>query len=228
MKLYISNPELDAKIAEIRKIIRLSMNGIVSEQMAKKGIIYKKNYGVSIPRIKEIAKNYTPNHDLAQRLWMLQIRETMILGTLLEPIDKFTPKLAQEWVECFDQIEIVEQCCMNIFCKLPFATTLVMDWTESDKKWIQITGFVLAARLVDDLKISEIKELTKNIIEHSDTDELHLYKAMALCLSRSCRKDKATATYILKEVESNLHSTSTAKHYITNEVKQEIFFLDIL
>ena len=74
MKFYISTPGLDTKISEIRRKIRLSMNGIVSEQMAQKGISYKINYGVSIPRIKEIAKDYAPDHDLAQRLWMLQIR----------------------------------------------------------------------------------------------------------------------------------------------------------
>ncbi|HET7733413.1 MAG TPA: DNA alkylation repair protein, partial [Paludibacter sp.] len=174
MKFYITNPELDSKIAEIRRTIRLSMNGIVSDQMKNSGIIYKKNYGVPIPRIKEIAKAYSPNHDLAQRLWLLQIRETMIMATLLEPIDKFSPELAQNWVESFNQIEIVEQSCMNLFCKLPFATKLSLDWIQSNELWIQITGYILAARLVDKLSNNEIVEIVDKATKSSATNELHL------------------------------------------------------
>ena len=161
MKYYISNQELDKQISEIRRKIRLSMNGIVSEQMTQNGIVYKKNYGVDIPRIKEISKNYTPNHDLAQRLWSLQIRETMILASLLEPIDKFTPEMAQEWVKSFNQIEIVEQACMNLFCKLSYINELCKNCIKSDNIWAQITGYVLAARLAGKLNHTEITDITQ-------------------------------------------------------------------
>jgi 3-methyladenine DNA glycosylase AlkD len=226
MKFLVTNPELDGKIAEIRHTIRLSMNGIVSDQMTNNGIIYKQNYGVSIPRIKEITKKYTPNHDLAQRLWLLQIRETMIMATLLEPTDKFTPELAQEWVNSFNQIEIIEQTCMNLFCKLSFATKLAVEWTKSEKIWIQITGFILATRIIDKLSSTEITEIIDTAIESSATEELHLYKSIALCLSRLCRKDKQTATYIMTATGAFSKESSTGQQYIYNEVKHEMLFLN--
>lgn len=226
MKFLITNPELDDKIAEIRRTIRLSMNGIVSEKMTNSGIIYKQNYGVSIPRIKEIAKKYTPSHDLAQRLWLLQIRETMIMATLLEPTDKFTPELAQNWVEGFNQIEIIEQTCMNLFCKLPFATKLACEWIKSEKKWTQITGYILATRIIDKLSSTEITEIIDTAIKSSATEELHLYKSIALCLSRLCRKNGQTATYIMTETERFSQESSTGQLYIYNEVKHEMLFLN--
>jgi len=229
MKFYIANPDLDAQIIEIKKTIRLSMNGIVSDQMTKSGIIYKKNYGVTIPRIREIALRYTPNHDLAQRLWALNIRETMIMATLLEPIDKFTPEIAQTWVLSFNQIEIIEQVNMNLFSKLPFAASLAMQWMQSDKSsWKQVTGFILAARIADKFNRDEIVTIIKVAGKLSDTNDLHLYKSIGLCMSRLCRKDKETATYILKEIESYSFDSSISRQYISNEVKQEILFLDIL
>ncbi|MFT3753167.1 MAG: DNA alkylation repair protein [Paludibacter sp.] len=228
MKFYITNPELDKQIAEIRRTIRLSMNGIVSDQMKNNGIIYKQNYGVSIPRIKEIAKKYVPNHDLAQRLWLLQIRETMIMATLLEPIDKFTPELAQKWADSFNHIEIVEQTCMNLFSKLPFATNLAADWIKSDNKWLQITGYILAARIVAKFSDSEIIEIVNKAILSSTTEELHLYKSIALCLSRFCRKDENTATYIMKATEAFSQNSLTGQLYIYNEVKHEMLFLNDL
>lgn len=228
MKYYITNPDLDNHIAEIRRKIRLSMNGIVSDQMTQNGIIYKKNYGVAIPRIKEISKSYTPNHDLAQRLWDLQIRETMIMATLLEPIDKFTDEIAQKWMETFSQIEIIEQSCMNLFCKLPSAVSLSIKWIQSDKSWNQITGCILAARIYDKFNGNEITDVIQKCLELSDTNNLHLYKAITLCLSRCCRKDKQVATYILKEIEAFSASSLISQQYIYNEVKQEILFLDDL
>ena len=228
MKFYLSNPELDAQIAQIRRVIRLSMNGIVSDQMTNSGIKYKKNYGVSIPRIKEIAKSYTPNHDLAQRLWSLQIRETMIMATLLDPIDKFTPEIAHEWVTGFNQIEIIEQSCMNLFSKLPFATTLALEWIRSENSWVKITGYILAARTVDRFNENEIIEIVGLIVENSENAEFHEYKSMSLSLSRFCRKSKEMATYILKQIEPFSDSLSIGRQFIFTEVKQEILFLDIL
>jgi len=228
MKFYLSNPELDAQIAQIRRVINLSMNGIVSDQMTNSGIKYKKNYGVSIPRIKEIAKSYAPNHDLAQRLWALQIRETMILATLLEPIDKFMPEIANEWVGGFNQIEIIEQSCMNLFSKLPFVVELAKDWIRSENSWIQITGYVLAARTFDKFNANEIMEIVRLIVDNSEKTEFHQYKSMSLCLSRFCRKDKEIATYILKQIEPFSKSLSIGQQFIFTEVKQEILFLDIL
>jgi len=228
MKYTLINPKLEAQIAEIKSKIRLSMNGIVSDQMTQNGILYKKNYGVSIPRIKEIALMYTPNHELAQRLWNLQIRETMILATLLEPVDTFHPQLAQQMAGSFDQIEIIEQASMNLFCKLPYSTVLCTDWVISGNNWIQITGFMLAARIVGTLTQPGINSIIKQALNVSDTDNFHLYKAVALCLSRFCRKDKETATYILKEIEAFPQTITIGQHYISTEVKQEIIFLDIL
>ena len=228
MKYILANPTLDAQIAEILQKIRLSMNGIVSGQMTQNGIIYKKNYGVSIPRIKEIASAYTPNHDLALRLLNLQIRETIIMSTLLEPFDTYNPSLAHSLVESFNQIEIVEQACMNLFCKLSWSPAICKEWIKSDNDWIQITGYILTARIVEKLNHKEINDIIQEAVKISVTDNHHLYKAVGLCLSRFCRKNSETATAILKEIAPFEQSSFTGQHYISIEVKQEILFMDIL
>ena len=228
MKYTPPNPALDTQIVEIKSKIRLSMNGIVSGQMVQNGILYKKNFGVSIPRIKEIASMYSPDHGLAQRLWDLKIRETMILATLLEPKEIFDRQFAQEMVESFQQIEIAEQACMNLFSKVAESVALSIEWIQSEKPWIRITGFMLAARIYDlpDKKDSDF--IIHQAIKDACTDNFHLYKAVGLCLSRFCRKDKETSAYILKEIDALPQKTSMGQQYISNEVKQEILFLNNL
>lgn len=204
------------------------MNGIVSDLMAENGITYKKNYGVSITRLREIASNYQQNHDLAQRLWNLQIRETMILATLLEPAEKFSNQLANQWAKSFNQIEIIEQVCMNLLSKVTFANLLCTEWIFSTTVSIQIAGFYLATRIYQNLNDSEMEIIIQKALISAETEEFHLYKAVANCLSRFCRKDKNTATYIQNEATKFTDSSSTGQQYILNAVKQEIFFLELL
>ena len=204
------------------------MNGIVSDQMTQSGIVYKKNYGVSFPRLKEIAASYESNHDLAQRLWSIQIRETMILATLLEPVDSFTMELAEKWSDSFNQIEIIELSCMNLYRNLPFASQLSAKWILSENNWKVITGFILAARIYEKLNAGEVNIFIQKAFEFSQTDDFHLYKSIALCLSRFCRKDKQIAASILAGINQFSVSTSVSQQFISSEVKQEILFLGIL
>lgn len=228
MKFYIATPELDDQINRINRTIRLSMNGVVSDAMKEKGIVYRKNYGVSIPRLREISKTCTPGHDLSQRLWMLQIRETMILATLLEPADKFTKKLAYQWAESFNQTEIIEQSCMNLLCKCSFAAELVREWIVSENEWLQTAGFTLGARIHAQFSTDEAMKITQTAIASATTSPKTSYKAAAICLARLCRNNKETAAYILKATEPVLNMNAIGLRHIHEEVKQEIIFLDIL
>ena len=57
------------KIREIKKQFRLFMNGVVSQSMREKGLDYKLNFGIELPRLKEIAAKFEQNHEVAQALW---------------------------------------------------------------------------------------------------------------------------------------------------------------
>lgn len=228
MKYFLANPQLDSQISEIRRKIRLSMNGIVSDQMKQHGIIYKKNFGVSVPRIKEIALGYQPDEALAQRLWALQIRETMIMATLLYPVERFTAELANEWAAAFNQIEIVEQCCLNLFSKTVDAPVLALDWIESDSHWLQVAGFNLAARLYEKFDDEQSLKIIRRAVDISDTEHFHVYKSIATCLSRFCRKTRNTGLYIAELMHGFELNSTVGQQFIVSEVNQEIIFLEIL
>ena len=61
--------DIKEQLKDIKTQLRLSMNGAVSQSMREKGLVYKLNFGVELPRIKMIAEGYEKNHDLAQALW---------------------------------------------------------------------------------------------------------------------------------------------------------------
>ena len=111
--------DIKEQLKDIKTQLRLSMNGAVSQSMREKGLVYKLNFGVELPRIKMIAEGYEKNHGLAQALWKEDIRECKIMAGMLQPIDTFYPEIADIWVESIRNIEIAELTCMNLFQHLP-------------------------------------------------------------------------------------------------------------
>ena len=106
--------DIKEQLKDIKTQLRLSMNGAVSQSMREKGLVYKLNFGVEIPRIKMIVEGYEKNHDLAQALWKEDIRECKIMAAMLQPVDTFYPEIADIWVESIRNIEIAELTCMNL------------------------------------------------------------------------------------------------------------------
>ena len=51
---------LQNELKEIRTQHRLAMNGVISTSMREKCIVYKLNFGVPLPEIKQIAATHKP------------------------------------------------------------------------------------------------------------------------------------------------------------------------
>lgn len=135
-------------IKEIKQQCRLAMNGLVSTAMRDRGIVYKLNFGVEYPRIKEIAKRYEKSHELAQALWKTDIRELKIIATLLQPTEDFCPEMAEIWLEDIKNCELAEMASMNLFSKLPYASTEAFKWIASENDMTQYCGYLTLNRIM--------------------------------------------------------------------------------
>ena len=111
---------LQDEIREIRKQLRLAMNGVISTSMREKGIVYKLNFGVAYPEIKEIAHKHQAGTALASALWKEDIREFKILAGFLQPVEEFAEEEALRWVNEIPYMEIAECSCKNLFVHLPY------------------------------------------------------------------------------------------------------------
>lgn len=137
------------KIKEIKAQFRLFMNGAVSHSMRKKGFEdYKLNFGIELPRIKEIAAQFEPNVAVAESLWLENIRECKILATMLYPKEEFDVDTANLWVKQTPNIEIAQMLSMNLLQHLEFVPSLTFSWIASDNDLVQTIGFITISRLV--------------------------------------------------------------------------------
>ena len=82
----------------LKKLEALS-NPAVAEGMARFGITPKKTYGVPVPKLIKAAKETGKNHELALKLWSLDIRETRILASMVDDPGLVTEQQMEEWVQ---------------------------------------------------------------------------------------------------------------------------------
>lgn len=148
-------------VRQIKAQLRLFMNGVLSQSLREKGLKYRLIFGVELPRLKEIAAGYEPNHELAQALWKEDIRECKILAAYLQPIDSFDPELADFWMESIHNTELADYLCMALFRRLPYASQQAFQWIASGNRMTMYTGFRLMSHLFTTLG-TEMNERSRN------------------------------------------------------------------
>ena len=211
-------------IQQIRKQCRLAMNGIASTSMRKRGLDYKINFGLAIQQIKDLAKDYQPSAELAEKLWIENTRELKILATLLYPINNFAEETAERWVTEIPNQEVREQVCINLFQNLPYAQRVAFIWSISEDSNIRTTGYWLLARLflskknVDNkVKANSFKYIWEDII----SEDMFLRNAALLGLRHIGRQSKQEAGAILDKLSIYKESPDLIKQEAFNNLAFE-------
>lgn len=214
-------------IKEIKAQFRLFMNGAVSQSMREKGLDYKLNFGIELPRLKEISLRYEKNHSLAGELWKENIRECKILATLLQPIDTFLPEIADIWVEDIRHQEMAEIASMNLFQHLPYASTKAFQWIADEREFFQVCGFLTLARLfMRGCLLNERAEnefLDQAVATLTDERESHRPSQAALTAMRMyVRLGKSQAQATLKATSSLASCDNSHGATVHQQLKDEI------
>ena len=216
---------LNDQLKDIKTQLRLSMNGAVSQSMREKGLVYKLNFGVELPRIKEIARRYPKDHQLAQPLWKENIRECKILAGLLQPVETFYPEIADIWVESINTVEMAELPSMNVFQHLHYAPRKSFDWIASVLDFVEICGYLTIGRLL--MKRGDMAERGEN--EFLDqavcaflAGDYHIQRAVMTALRRYIEQGESQAFSVCRRVESYAHSSIEAEQKLYALVQTEV------
>ncbi|MBQ6652657.1 MAG: DNA alkylation repair protein [Prevotella sp.] len=143
------------KVKQIKRSFRLEMNGITSRSMREKGVGYHLNWGVPYVRLKEMAKPYGEDADLALALWREDIRECKIMAALIMPPSRMTASLASEWMAQVRTQEMAEMLAFNLIQHIPDARQLAFGWIGTSEPLRQIAGLHMLTRLLRKGEICE-------------------------------------------------------------------------
>lgn len=180
---------------DIKKELRASMNGILSARMREAGMPFKLIFGVELPRLQNIAKEFAQETvslepeektELANRLWKQNIRETKLLAIMLMPAEAFTSEMSNVWAETMVTAEEAQVLAMMLLPKTNHAKTTCAKWLKNGPSFHATCACLCLYHLsIQGTLFSEeeklfIKDCTAKLLPNAN---LHLRKAIQVLFS---------------------------------------------
>ncbi len=194
------------------------------EGMARFGINPKYALGVRIPVLRNLAKIIGKNHKLAQDLWKTKIHEARILAGMIDDPKMVSEKQMEQWVKEFNSWDLCDQCCMNLFDKIPLGWKKAVEWPKRKEEFVSRAGFALMACLAWHDKTTQDKDFIKffpTIKKHSTDERNFVRKAVNWALRQIGKRNKnlnKEAIKLAKEIQKI--DSKTAKWIAYDAIKE--------
>jgi 3-methyladenine DNA glycosylase AlkD len=193
--------------------------------MARFGITSTHAYGVSIPKLRLLAREIGKNHALAQELWASGIHEARILASMIDDPMQVTDAQLDRWVLDFDSWDLCDQCCNNLFRETAAAYQKAIEWSAREEEFVKRAAFVLMAALaVHDKGAPDSAFLDfLTIIKRESTDNRNFVrKAVNWALRQIGKRDRYLNERALNVAEEMRAFDSTTAHWIASNAIREL------
>lgn len=155
-------PEFNAMQAVKRRFFAMR-NGDLAAQMAARGASYRINFGLNLPQIKEIARDFLPGGveaerfpsdfdraDFARRLRdNVTTRESRLIAPMLFPVEQLSEAEALEWARSADVAEVADILCFSLLRNFGGAAGLAETLAAADAPDMErYTGLRLSLNLL--------------------------------------------------------------------------------
>lgn len=112
---------------------------------ARFGIDVSNSLGISMTRLRPLARRIGRDHALALALWDSGIREAQILATLVDDPRLVTQEQMERWAKDFNSWEVVDAACCNLFDRTSFRYSKAGEWAGREAEFVKRAGFSLMA-----------------------------------------------------------------------------------
>lgn len=132
---------------QIIKKLRLLAEPANVVGMARFGINPQGTLGVSIPKLRALAKEIGRDHALAQKLWVTKIHEARLLAGFIDDWRQVTEAQMEKWAKDFDSWDVCDQVVSDLFDKTKVAYDKAKVWAKRPEEFVKRAGYVLMAAL---------------------------------------------------------------------------------
>src|SRR5438552_18060371 len=193
--------------------------------MARFGIETSKAFGVSIPQIRDLAKKIGTNHELAQQLWVSEIREARILASMVDDPARVSEEQMEKWAIEFDSWDVVDGCCGNLFDKTKFAVRKAHEWSKRREEYVKRAGFVLMAELaVHDRKAADktFLDFLPLIVREASDERNFVKKAVNWALRQIGKRNSALNSAAINTCSRLRDSDSRSAKWVASYALREL------
>ncbi|HJZ65444.1 MAG TPA: DNA alkylation repair protein [Candidatus Acidoferrum sp.] len=149
--------------------------------MARYGIVAKVVYGVSKPKLDDLAGRIGRNHELALDLWDSRVHDAKILAGLIDDPAKVTSAQMERWVRDFDNWDTCDGTCCHLFVFAKPAWDCAIAWTKRTPEFEKRAGFALIAYLAYRDKTAndaQYKKVLPLLVREANDDRNFVRKAV--------------------------------------------------
>ena len=209
---------------EVMKQLRSMGDPESVKGMARYGINPKNNLGISIYKLRPLAKDIGKDHELALRLWDSGIHDARLLAVFIEDPAKVTSNQMDSWVQDFDSWDVCDQACTSLFDVTPYSWKKIYEWAEREEEFVKRAAFsIIAGLAVHNKKASDDKfeELFPLIKKHSVDERNYVKKAVNWALRNIGKRNislNKKAIKIAKEI--NRTDTKSAKWIASDAIRE--------
>lgn len=193
--------------------------------MARFGINTDKAFGLSLPAIRQLAKEIGKNHELALELWETGYRECRHLAGMIAEFDQLDTATMDHWVSGFNSWDTCDSVCMNLFRYSPLAWKRIAHYAASEEEFTRRTAFTLIAELsVSDKKASDSTFLAQlPLIEQYSTDPRNFVrKAVNWALRQIGKRNQLLYPQALALAEKLKDSPDKTARWIGRDAYREL------
>lgn len=175
-------------IAAIKQELRANMNGVASSHM-RQTEDYRVNWGVELPRLESISKEFEGSRELAQALWNENVRECKILACMLMPAEEFVEEICDIWAESIRTEEVAMMFCMYLVQRLAYTSDKAFQWIAGEDGMLQSCGYLTLCHLMRKYEMSE--DAVNEFLDQAGASLDNRYAVRALQIFASLNEDNA-------------------------------------
>ena len=192
--------------------------------MAGYGIRTGRSWGVTLPKMRSLAREIGVSHRLAERLWDAGIRETRLLATMVDDPKVLTEEQAERWVKDLDSWDVCDGCCMFL-ARAELAPRKCVEWSTRDEEFVKRAGFVVMARLAvgDETAGDELFEGFLPIIKRESTDQRnYVRKGVNWALRQIGKRNPALNRKAIETAREIQRMDSRSARWIASDALREL------
>lgn len=160
--------------------------------------------GVSMARLRRVARSLPKDHDLARGLWDLGFHESRLLAAMLEVPAAVSDGQLDRWVSGADHSDLSDLVTRRVARRSLFARTKVADWREHPRELVRRSAYVLLGDLAETDPVMTDADFIPHVDVVSTTIHLEtplVREAMIRALVRIGRRNDALRHRALHALE---------------------------
>ena len=193
--------------------------------MARYGINPQNTLGISIPVLRQMAKETGKDHQLAQELWDSGIHEARILAAYIDDPKQVTEDQMERWASDLDSWDLCDQLCNNLFDRVPYTYSKILDWCARKETFVKRAGFVLMATLaVHDKHLNEdqLEKFLPIILGEATDERNYVKKAVNWALRQIGKRNRSLNLRAIQTATQIAQIDNKTAHWIASDALYEL------